>query len=232
MSNRFTRDGFAHLPGVVSAEILEALRAAADRLDHAASGAYGAICHNPSRRDGLFIEVARDLGLGAGLRWFQDHLIAKPPRGEAAIAWHQDYSYWPLDRPAGLTAWIALDDAGLDAGCLEYVPGSHARGERRAADFTEGAVQPPRDELAPIPIDRADRRAVAVPVAAGDALLHDPLVWHRSGPNRTDRPRRAWSISWIDPASRWDPDHAPHPFLIELAPVAGAAVEGPWFAVF
>lgn len=234
--------GFAHLPSLVPRPLLEQLRSAVDRLPLAGGGAYGSICHNAWRRDPAFMAAAIELELGAiacaaiaarELVWFQDHVIAKPPGGEVAIAWHQDYSYWPLDRHAGLTLWIALDDAGAEGGCLAYVAGTHRGGERRAANFAAGV--PARSGAAGLePIDDRDAgdRGQIAPVAAGDALVHHPLVWHRSGPNRGNRPRRAWSISWIDPESRWDPRHAAHPFLIDLAPAPGTRVRGPCFPRF
>jgi len=57
---------------------------------------------------------------------FRDAVVAKPPRTGTAIHYHQDAAYWdvaPAERV--VSAWVALDDAGEEAGCLRVVPGSH-----------------------------------------------------------------------------------------------------------
>jgi hypothetical protein len=162
---------------------------------------------------------------------FQDNLVWKPP-GARRIEWHQDYSYWPLDSPRGVTFWLALDDADEENGCLSYIPGSHHLGERQPADFITGTGQPARPGLPPLNWADREQDAVSVSAAAGELLVHDPLVWHMSGANASTRHRRALTFSWIGGDVRWDPAHAPHPFNLRLAPSAGAAVRGELFPQF
>jgi phytanoyl-CoA hydroxylase len=162
---------------------------------------------------------------------FQDNLVWKSP-GATRIEWHQDYSYWPLDAPTGVTFWIALDDADVDNGCLHYIPGTHHLGECQPAAFVLGAAQPGCQGLPPLDWRKREREAVARPVVAGEAVAHHPLVWHMSPPNESNRPRRALTLTWISAAVRWDPDHAPHPFNYRLDPRAGSRVEGELFPQF
>jgi hypothetical protein len=239
LARAYATDGFVALGPVLDELEVLALRAAIEALPPATPSAYGRIVHNPWRASPAFAARipaiaahTRALLGGAPLVLFQDHLIAKTPGATAAIAWHQDYAYWPLDAPIGITVWVALDDADESNGCLRYAPGSHAGGERAAADFVAGATMSARDGLAPI--DRAHAEAIAVfaPVPAGVALAHDPLVWHMSPPNPSDRPRRAWSLSFIAPEVRWDPEHAPHPFVRTIGGPRGAPVFGPEFLRF
>jgi ectoine hydroxylase-related dioxygenase (phytanoyl-CoA dioxygenase family) len=59
---------------------------------------------------------------------FRDILVAKPPKEGHSVVYHQDAAYWDVkDSSRSLSAWIALDDAPLEAGCLQFVPGSHRR---------------------------------------------------------------------------------------------------------
>lgn len=238
IADLLTRDGFAHIGSVLTAAALAELRAACDAALCATPGSYGLIIHNVWRRAHGFAHVLQTGGVGAlacellavdQIVCFQDHLIAKPPGTAVALAWHQDYSYWPLDSPAGLTMWIALDDADRDNGCLRYIPGTHRLGERQPAAFVPGARQPARPALPPLCAREREADAVDLPVRAGDAVVHDPLVWHMSPANHSSRPRRAWSISWIVAGTRWAPSHAPHPFNQMLGPAAGAVVDGPLF---
>ena len=49
-------------------------------------------------------------------------------RGDKFVAWHQDLTYWGLEPPQAVTAWLAIDDVDIDNGCMRVVPGSHRQG--------------------------------------------------------------------------------------------------------
>ena len=153
-----------------------------------------------------------------------DVLIDKPDGTAEDLPWHQEFSYWPLDRADGLTMWIALDDAGEENGCLRYAPGSHLGGERRATwgvmckDDPRAALPPPDPAWLKQPVSAAAK--------AGCAWVHHPFTWHMSTVNRSGESRRAWALSWISPESRWAPDHAPHPLTSCDPPEPGTLVSG------
>ena len=107
-----------------------------------------------------------------------------------AVPWHQDDGrFWGLDRPPFLQVWTALDDAPMESGCLEVLPGSHLRG----LSTPEGGTVPP----AALEAADAETHAVALPAQSGEAILVNNHTWHRTGRNRTTRPRRAVSISFL-----------------------------------
>ena len=57
---------------------------------------------------------------------FRDILVAKPPKEGHSVVYHQDAAYWDVKDPNRvLSAWIALDDAPVESGCLRFVRGSH-----------------------------------------------------------------------------------------------------------
>lgn len=234
----FDRDGYLRLGRLLDDAALERVRGAMDREARIAAvkNPYGVLRHNPWTRHPALREVLWGAIRGIPslidcdtLILFQDILVSKPPGTTDRVEWHQDFAYWPLSEPLGVTLWVALDDASIDNGCLHYVPGTHVLGERAPTDFVIGAKQ---DHRADLPrLDVSDDYALPVPISAREALAHHPLVWHMSPANRSTRPRRAWSISLIDPSVRWDPAHAPHPFNHELAPVPGTAVVGALFRV-
>jgi hypothetical protein len=232
----YERRGFVALGSVLEPATVAGLRRALDGIDRAPNP-FGILRHNLWRSLGEFAAV---LGPLAGIArsalgvdevvLFQDNLIWKPPGTTDEVRWHQDFAYWPLGSPDGVTLWIALDEATPANGCLEYVPGTHREGERSPTDFTAGSGQPGRDDLPPL--DPSGRDVVAAPALPGEALLHHPLVWHRSPGNTTETDRRAFSLTWIGTGCRWDPDHAPHPYNFELRPRKGARVEGERFPRF
>jgi ectoine hydroxylase-related dioxygenase (phytanoyl-CoA dioxygenase family) len=209
----FATAGAAALGRVLDDAQLAAARAACDELAaHGITGGYACIIQDAWRKApalGALVEhvgarACAALGIPA-LVLFHDHVLIKPARGDD-MEWHQDFSYLPLDRPDGMTLWIAIDDVTEDSGCLYYVFGTHTQGERRAAWGLYGDDDP-RAGLPPIDV-AADEPGVAAPTAAGCAIAHHTYVWHRS-PSAA-RGRRAWALSFTTPDARWSPRHALH----------------------
>ena len=121
-------------------------------------------------------------------RLYWEQAVAKPPQARTELPWHQDNGYTPLIPEEYVTCWLALDDADLDNGCLWVIPGSHTQGTQRhvngdAGPFRVGHAGPADD-------------GVAIPVTRGSVLVFSSLIMHRSGPNVTDRHRRAWIIQF------------------------------------
>lgn len=132
--------------------------------------------------------------LGSGdARLYWEQAVSKPPRARTELPWHQDNGYTPLVPEEYVTCWLALDDADVDNGCLWVIPGSHRRGTVRhrngAGPFRVGH-------------DGAASDGVPVPVERGSVLVFSSLLMHRSGPNTTDRPRRAWIIQFCGADAR------------------------------
>jgi ectoine hydroxylase-related dioxygenase (phytanoyl-CoA dioxygenase family) len=237
------RQGFASLGQLLDPAAVAQLNAELDQ--RAAEGLepceYGILSNNAWEwhrgfealiREGPLAAMASDLLGSPEVVLFQDNLVWKTPGTPTRLEWHQDYSYWPLSGPEGLTMWLALDDADPDNGCLHFLPGTHLLGERQPADFVRGAGQPPLPGLEPLDWERREHEAVGAPARAGELLVHHPFVWHMSPANHSTRHRRAWTLTWIRADVRWDPEHAPHPFNYQLLPERGAPVEGPRFPRF
>lgn len=142
----------------------------------------------------LFARVAREI-LGHRITLYRAVLWNKAPRAGMDLPWHQDDGvFWGLDRSPSLQIWTALDAAPAEAGCVEVVPGSHLEG---LASELGGTIR--ADQLEE---QKALDRRVLVPVEAGEAILIHNHVWHRSGRNTTQTPRRAIGISYLDAATR------------------------------
>jgi non-heme Fe2+,alpha-ketoglutarate-dependent halogenase len=119
----------------------------------------------------------------------------KEPESRAIAAWHQDATYFGLRPYVHVTAWLALTDATSGNGCMEFLPGSHHRGQlpHRAgavADSVNRAGQAITTEV-------DDTPAVHGPLRAGEFSLHHTLCMHRSQPNRSTGRRIGLAISYI-----------------------------------
>jgi len=132
---------------------------------------------------------------GPDVSLYRAMLMNKAAAGGTTLPWHQDGGrFWGVDREPTLQIWTALDDCPIESGCLEFVPGSHARGLCRPEG---GSV----DERG-LARESAALRAIKVPCHAGDAFLIHNHVFHRSGLNATPAPRRALSFCYMDAATR------------------------------
>lgn len=205
---QFEATGLVRLPGAFAAEA-EALRAWVAELEAAPEEPGGLMKYldeelaAAGRRQVNRIEYLRPFHPGlAGLmgdpRLLRpvEAILGEPPAllkdkinlklpGGSGFAPHQDaQAGWDRWAPYHVTAVVAIDAADLENGCLEVAPGRHREG--LLGERWRPLEGPSLDGLAFEP----------VPMAPGDALLFDSFLPHRSGPNRSDRPRRILYVTW------------------------------------
>ena len=128
--------------------------------------------------------IGRIMGEPAALS--QDQAMLKPPRIGREKPWHQDMAYF--DYPARTTivgAWIALDEAIPENGCMMVIPGTHHDGPM--PHWTR------RDwQICDTDVRVGD--SVAVPLPPGGCLLFHCLLHHGSPPTRSDK--RRWALQF------------------------------------
>ena len=171
-----------------------------------------------------FVTPAAQL-LGGPVRFWHDQLFCKPPRHGGVVAWHQDYSYWTRTEPmAHQTCWIALDDATVENGCLQYVPGSH-RWSLLPITGLAGGMDSIKSVLTEE--QRARFRPVAIEIKKGEASFHHPLMVHGSSENKSNRPRRGAVLNVVRDGVR---SATNEPLLQGVPPVpAGSPLGGRFF---
>lgn len=119
--------------------------------------------------------------IGPNVKCMQSMLFIKAA-GKPGQAWHQDEDYIPT-RDRSLTgAWLALDDATIENGCLWVIPGSHKPGVLWPMKFHEDKRFDCAWESYDYPY--TDDMAVPVEVKAGTVVLFNGYTLHRSLPNR------------------------------------------------
>jgi phytanoyl-CoA hydroxylase len=155
-----------------------------------------------------FEPLAHALIPGSGVSLYRAVLFTKSAGGGTLLPWHQDGGkMWGIDRDPGMQIWIALDDAPLEAGCLEIIPGSHKNG-----------LATPLGGMVPQPIVEEKFTAGAtteyLPARAGEAVLLHNYLWHRSGTTSTGRVRRALSFCYLSAETKCvRKRHAPREFM-------------------
>jgi hypothetical protein len=116
------------------------------------------------------------------------NMVRTKPPSPGDKPWHQDLTHFNIHPSFRVvTAWIALDDAPLDAGCLHFVPGSHLAGPARHV-FARDYQIPDND------VSRVGQ--VAAPVSKGSCVLLSALVHHGSPPNRSAGRRLALQLTF------------------------------------
>jgi ectoine hydroxylase-related dioxygenase (phytanoyl-CoA dioxygenase family) len=158
----------------------------------------------PEMKEGLFrvnaLHVAKQL-LGDEAQAMGDHAILKPAGYGAATPWHQDEAYWGEQmRYNSFSMWIPLQDATLENGCMQFIPGSHKSEilPHHSINHDPRVHGLEMDEL-PDP-----KLAVACPIPAGGCTIHHNRTMHYAGPNRSDVPRRALILGFGTKPQPWD----------------------------
>lgn len=136
--------------------------------------------------------IARQL-VGESATLDYDQFLAKrPAKPDAVFTWHQDLGYWPTGTPEPLTATcsLALDDADSENGCLKVVPGSQKKGLRPHRPL----MGEDRENSHILSVELTDDDPVVeLPLKRGDITVHDEMIIHGSGGNRSaDRWRRTY----------------------------------------
>ena len=114
--------------------------------------------------------------IGPDVEFLSVKVVFKNAKTTFHSPWHQDWFYW--QGTPKISAWIALDDATEENGCLRLVPGSHRNVfEKQDIDDGKGFNYRIAEEL----VD--DLSVETAPVKQGDAIFFHDLVLHGSCPN-------------------------------------------------
>lgn len=209
----YRRDGFFILTNVIPADQLEFLRtecaaqvAAQDReMDRLGTDVLNLSKRNaryfvflayrdrPKLGEFIFSDTMAELcratiGDNAMLFWEQFVVKGTDTRG-AAFGWHQDSGYVDHPHTPYVNFWVPLDDVNEENGTV-YLLSYEKAGTREKVEH----------RLAPDGKDRigyfGSDPGVAAICPAGSIVVFSSTVFHRSGPNLTNRMRRAYAVQF------------------------------------
>lgn len=134
------------------------------------------------------------------LCWMVEVIIKEPGSGKV-ISMHQDFTYWGMkDQDKAVTAWLALTDATPENGCMRFVRASQLKGQVAHQDTFAADNLLSRGQEVTVDYDAKD--VVACGLEAGELSLHHSLMFHGSGPNRTDDRRIGIVMRYLSPEMR------------------------------
>jgi phytanoyl-CoA hydroxylase len=193
----YTRDGYAVVPDVLDPALLKQIHEETVAIckGMGSDDIRDFLCiHFPHKMSDLMKDVAAhpdvvkvltDI-IGPNIKMMQSMLFIKA-EGKPGQAWHQDESHIPTRDRSLTAAWIALDDATLDNGCLWVLPGSH----RSGILYPTRKQDDPRYDCTKEAHGFHDEDAIPVEVPAGTAVIFNGYLLHRSLPNKSNGFRRA-----------------------------------------
>lgn len=147
------------------------------------------LVHHPK-----ILDTVEDV-IGPDILVYHSTLFLKEARTPAFVRWHQDSTYFYLEPHLHITAWVALSDATVQAGCMQMLPGSHRWGAFEHDDQPGPHNMIRRGQGISERFDKA--QGVFTPVMAGQMSLHHTDVVHASGANDSDDRRIGLAISYI-----------------------------------
>jgi hypothetical protein len=153
---------------------------------------------------------------------YHSKMIMKDAKVGGAWAWHQDYGYWYQNGvlfPDLTSAFIAVDPATRENGCMQVLSGSHRMGRIDhvlTGDQAGADMERVREAEKRLPL-------VYVEMEPGDVLFFHSNLLHRSDRNRSDKPR--WAMICCYNAARNDPyKESHHPRYTPLSKVPDSAI--------
>jgi ectoine hydroxylase-related dioxygenase (phytanoyl-CoA dioxygenase family) len=131
----------------------------------------------------IYLEACAKL-IGADADLYYNQAVLKVPEIGKRFGWHQDTGYLVTDPLEYVTAWTAIGPATLENGCIWVLPGSHKRGPiTHVRNEAENSLDVPVDD---------ESGAIPVEVEAGQVVIFNALLLHKSGPNTSKNVRYAY----------------------------------------
>jgi len=161
-----------------------------DRISINARGKryFRSLCYQKKPIMGRFIfsDLMADIcraTIGDNVFLFHDQYVVKGPDKDSAFSWHQDSGYVHHECPMYLSCWVTLDDVSLENGTVYVLPYTQV-GIRSVVQHLK---DPTNNDM--VGYFGKDPGVPAI-VPAGSIVVFSSYVFHRSGPNLTNKMRR------------------------------------------
>jgi non-haem Fe2+, alpha-ketoglutarate-dependent halogenase len=202
--DQFWEQGFVAPIGVLSAAEARDYRDRLERYEAAAGGPLRGDLRHKSHllftwlgdvvRHRRVLDAIEDL-YGPDLLCWTTNFFIKERADPAFVSWHQDSTYWGLEPPDIITAWVAFTDSNAANGAMRVIPASHTMDQVPHRDTFAAANLLSRGQEIMVDVD--ERKAAMLELAAGEMSLHHVRLIHGSDPNPSDDRRIGFAIRYI-----------------------------------
>ncbi len=133
--------------------------------------------------------------IGPNILCWSSTFFIKNARDPGFVSWHQDSTYWGLEPPDVITAWVALSPSTAANGAMRVIPGTHRLDQVPHRDTFAADNLLSRGQEVEVEVD--ERRAAALSLQPGEISLHHVRLIHGSDPNPSDERRIGFAIRYI-----------------------------------
>jgi non-heme Fe2+,alpha-ketoglutarate-dependent halogenase len=140
------------------------------------------------------LDAVEDL-IGPNILCWGTSFFIKEARNPSYVSWHQDSTYWGLEPPDIVTAWVAISESTLENGAMRVIPGTHNGEQLGHRDtFAPNNLLSRGQEIA---VDVDGSAAVDLVLQPGEMSLHHVRLIHGSEPNPSPRRRIGFAIRYL-----------------------------------
>ncbi len=193
---------YSPIPVLTRAEADE-LRGRLEAFEVDGGGMRGAARHKPHLlftwlneliRHPRILDAVEDI-VGPDILCWGTSFFIKERRNPSYVSWHQDSTYWGLEPPDIVTAWVAFTDSTAANGAMRVIPGTHKLDQAPHHDTFAADNLLSRGQEIMVDVDEA--QATMLELAAGEMSLHHVRLIHGSDPNPSDDRRIGFAIRYI-----------------------------------
>jgi non-haem Fe2+, alpha-ketoglutarate-dependent halogenase len=145
-------------------------------------------------RHPAILDPVEDL-IGPNILCWGTSFFIKDAHDPSFVSWHQDSTYWGLEPPDIVTAWIAISESTLANGAMRVIPGSHLNDQIPHRDTFACDNLLSRGQEVAVEVDGSG--AVDLELRPGQMSLHHVRLIHGSEPNPSSRRRIGFAIRYL-----------------------------------
>jgi hypothetical protein len=140
------------------------------------------------------LDAVEDI-IGPDILCWGTSFFIKEARNRSYVSWHQDSTYWGLEPPDIITAWVAFTDSNAANGAMRVMPATHKLDQAPHRDtFASDNLLSRGQEIM---VDVDESKAAMLQLAAGEMSLHHVRLIHGSDPNPSDDRRIGFAIRYV-----------------------------------
>ncbi len=132
--------------------------------------------------------------IGPNILCWSTSFFVKEPHDPSFVSWHQDATYWGLNSPDVVTAWVALSPSTIPAGAMRVMLGTHREQVTHRDTYDQNNLLTRGQEVS---VEVDETKAVDLVLEPGEMSLHHVLIVHGSEPNRADDRRIGFAIRYV-----------------------------------
>ena len=140
------------------------------------------------------LDAVEDL-IGPNILCWGTSFFIKDAHDPSYVSWHQDSTYWGLEPPDIVTAWVAISESTAENGAMRVIPGSHKWDQLPHHDTFAANNLLSRGQEIEVEVD--DRQAVMLELEPGQMSLHHVRLIHGSDPNPSGKRRIGFAIRYL-----------------------------------